>query len=30
MKFLRVVIRAMIKNRQHQAEAYRQGYRYYY
>ena len=30
MKFLRAVVAAMIKNREHQANAYRKGYRYYY
>jgi hypothetical protein len=30
MKFLRAVISAMIKNRENQANAYRQGHRYYY
>jgi hypothetical protein len=30
MKFLRAVVAAMIRNRQHQANAYRKGYRYYY
>lgn len=30
MKFLRAVVAAMIRNRQHQANAYRNGYRYYY
>jgi len=30
MKFLRAVVAAMIRNREHQANAYRQGYRYYY
>jgi hypothetical protein len=30
MKFLRAVVAAMIRNRKHQANAYRQGYRYYY
>jgi hypothetical protein len=30
MRFLRAVIAAMIKNREHQANAYRQGYRFYY
>ena len=30
MKFLRAVIEAMIRNRESQARAYRQGYRYYY
>ena len=30
MKFLQAVIAAMIRNRQRQANTYRQGYRYYY
>ena len=30
MKFLRAVVAAMIRNREHQADAYRKGYRYYY
>lgn len=30
MKFLRAVISAMIRNREHQADAYLKGYRYYY
>ena len=30
MKFLNQVIKALIENRQRQADAYRQGYRYYY
>jgi|LakMenEpi03Aug12_release.lakeMendotaPanAssembly.Ray.scaffolds.fasta_scaffold372347_2 hypothetical protein len=30
MKFLQAVIAAMIKNRERQAAAYRQGYRFYY
>ena len=30
MKFLRAVVAAMIRNREHQANAYRQGYRYYH
>ena len=30
MKFLQAVVAAMIRNREHQANAYRQGYRYYY
>ena len=30
MKFLKAVVAAMIRNRQHQANAYRNGYRYYY
>jgi len=30
MKFLRAVIAALIKNRERQADAYRQGHRYYY
>ena len=30
MKFLRAVVAAMIRNREHQANAYRSGYRYYY
>jgi hypothetical protein len=30
MKFLRAVIEAMIRNRERQAAAYRQGYRFYY
>ena len=30
MKFLRAVVAAMIRNREPQANAYRQGYRYYY
>ena len=30
MRFLRAVIEAMIKNRERQANAYRQGYRFYY
>jgi hypothetical protein len=29
MKFLRAVIAAMIKNREHQVDAYRKGYRYH-
>jgi hypothetical protein len=29
MKFLRAVVAAMIRNREHQADAYRNGYRYY-
>ena len=30
MKFLRAVVAAMIRNREHQDNAYRSGYRYYY
>ena len=30
MKFLRAVVAAMIRNREHQANAYCSGYRYYY
>ena len=30
MKFLRAIYEAMIKNREQQAIAYRQGHRYYY
>lgn len=30
MKYLRAIYTAMIRNREHQANAYRQGYRYYY
>lgn len=30
MKFLRAVIEALVANRERQADAYRQGYRYYY
>jgi ATPase subunit of ABC transporter with duplicated ATPase domains len=30
MKFLNQVIKAIIANREQQAKAYRQGYRYYY
>jgi len=29
MKFLRAIVAAMIRNREHQAQAYRRGYRYY-
>jgi hypothetical protein len=30
MKFLNCVVKAIIANREQQARAYRQGYRYYY
>ena len=30
MKFLQAVIEAMIRNRERQAAAYRQGHRFYY
>ena len=30
MKYLRAVVAAMIRNRQHQAAAYCQGHRFYY
>jgi hypothetical protein len=30
MKFLRAIYKAMIQNREYQADAYRKGYRYYY
>ena len=30
MKYLRAIYEAMIRNREHQADAYRKGYRYYY
>lgn len=30
MKLLQAIYKAMIKNREHQADAYRKGYRYYY
>jgi hypothetical protein len=29
MKYLRAIYEAMIRNREHQARAYRQGYRYH-
>jgi hypothetical protein len=29
MKFLRAIVAAMIRNREHQAQAYRRGYRYH-
>jgi hypothetical protein len=30
MKFLQAVIKAIIQNRERQAQSYRSGYRYYY
>jgi hypothetical protein len=30
MKFLNYIVNALIANREQQARAYRQGYRYYY
>jgi hypothetical protein len=30
MKYLQAIYKAMIRNREHQANAYLKGYRYYY